>query len=86
MSHRKKIPFIQIAEWIGGNKVALFFTSGRAVEVVLPWVKSAKKVRIVDQGMGLDPGNGKEVSGLMLVRDMKPERVLAPGDRGWVGF
>lgn len=84
MPRRRKIPMIRIVEWIGKNRVALFLSSGRAVEVELPWVKSAAKARIVDGGMGLDPGDGKDVSVCTLVE--MPGRVLTAGSRGWVGY
>jgi hypothetical protein len=61
----KTLPLLRMVEWLGKNEVRLFFATGRGIKVVemfLPWVKSAKGVRIVDRGMGLDPGDGLEVS------------------------
>lgn len=84
MAKRERIPLLRMVQWKGKNRVALFFSSGRAVEVELPWVKSAKKAHIVDDGMGLDPGNGRDVDALRLVA-LPPMRVLLPGDRGWIG-
>ena len=55
-------PRLLIVEWIEKNEVRLFFSSGRVTEMHLPWVKNAKKARIVDGGLGLDPGDGLEVS------------------------
>ena len=55
-------PRLLIVEWIEKNEVRLFFSTGLITEVRLPWVKSAKKARIVDNGLGLDPGDGLEVS------------------------
>ncbi len=78
-----KIPLIRIVEWIKGNEVRLFFSSGKVVEVKLPWVKSARKARIVDDGMGLDPGDGLDVSATLLAT--KRGKVLLPGARGWIG-
>lgn len=79
----RKLPLLRLAEWLGGNRVALFYSSGLAIEVELPWVRSAQKARIVDGGMGLDPGDGKDVGADTLA--MLPGRVLAKSDRGWVG-
>lgn len=70
------MPLIVMAQWLHDNVVRLFFTTGRFVELALP-VKSARRVRIVDKGLGLDPGNGKDMSayGLHKMRG----KVLAPG-------
>ena len=78
-----KIPLIRIVEWLGGNEVCLFFSSGKVLEVKLSWIASAKKARIVDGGMGLDPGDGRDVSASMLAE--MSGRVLLPGKRGWIG-
>lgn len=78
-----KMPLIKIVEWIEKNRVRLFFSSGKVVELKLPWVSSARKARIVDGGMGLDPGDGLDVSAAMLAA--RRGRVLLPGRRGWIG-
>jgi hypothetical protein len=78
-----KITLIRIVEWIKKNEVRLFFSSGKVTEVKLPWVKDARKAHIVDGGMGLDPGNGKDVCADTLV-GLKG-RELLPGRRGFVG-
>ena len=80
---RRKYPLIRIVEWLGRNKVALFFSSGKAVELTLPWVKSAKKAHIVHNGGALDIGNGEDV-GSDTLAEMEGH-VLAPGRRGWIG-
>ena len=59
---KRKYPLlIWLVEWIEKNEVRLFFSSGRIVELKLP-VKSAKRARIVDRGIGLDPGDGLDMS------------------------
>ncbi len=55
----KGLPILSSVEWISGGEVRLCFTSNRIVEVVLPGVKDARKARIIDEGGGLDPGDGK---------------------------
>lgn len=45
------------------NKVRIFFSTGRIVE--LP-VVSAKKAKIVDKGLGLDPGDGLDLCAVAL--------------------
>jgi hypothetical protein len=57
----KRPLLIWIVEWIQKNEVRLFFSSGRIVELKLP-VKSAKNAKIVDRGIGLDPGDGLDMS------------------------
>jgi len=58
----KPYPAIRIVEWIEGNKVRLFFSTGEVKEMKLPSVRSARRARIVDGGLGLDPGDGFELS------------------------
>lgn len=50
-------------EWLGGNKVRLHFvrTPRRVFVAELP-VATAEYARLVDCGMGLDPGDGLEFS------------------------
>lgn len=79
----KKYSLLRTVEWIGGNRVLVTFSSGKVVEIALPWVESAAWARIVDDGAGLDPGNGKDVNSLTLAK--MPGRVLLPGRAGWVG-
>ncbi len=55
-------PRLLIMEWIQKNEVRLFFSTGLVIEMYLPWVKNAKRARIVDNGLGLDPGDGLEIS------------------------
>jgi hypothetical protein len=67
MAKMKTLPLIRMAEWLGGNLVRLFFSNGRSIRVVemnLPgtWMRHAKKMRVVAHGMGLDPGDGLEIS------------------------
>jgi hypothetical protein len=67
-------------EWIEKNEVRLFFSTGLITEQRLPWVKSAKKARIVDNGLGLDPGDGLEVSAPSLAT-RKDARVMCKARR-----
>ena len=58
-------PILWMVEYLLKNKVRLFFSTGRIVEVKLP-VASAKKAKIVDKGLGLDPGNGLDMCAIEL--------------------
>jgi hypothetical protein len=79
----KGLPLIGMVEWIAGNEVRLGFTNGRVVEVKLPGVKDASGARIVDEGGGLDPGDGKgEFAASFLLK--RPGRVLLEGHEGKV--
>lgn len=78
----KTLPLLRIVEWLGKNEVRLFFAIGKSIKIVemrLPWVKSAKRAHIVDYGMGLDPGDGLEVSAWDLW-DM-PGKTIRPRQR-----
>ena len=58
-----------LVEWIEGSEVRLFYSDGLVIERELPDVDTARRVRIVDEGMGIDPGDGKgEMSAFMLAR------------------
>jgi hypothetical protein len=64
----KKMTFVQIVEPLGGADVRLFFSDGTVIERTLPGVKVAKP-RVVDDGLGIDPGDGKgDMSVRMLYR------------------
>jgi len=56
----KSLPSLNLAEWIDKNEVRLFFSNGKVVEVKLP-VRSAKRVRVVERGHALDPGDGLDI-------------------------
>lgn len=60
-SKRKMFPIIRSVEWVKGNCVRLFFATGKIAEVALP-VRSARHAHVVCGGVGLDPGNGHEMS------------------------
>jgi hypothetical protein len=62
-------PFLNVALWVKKNEALLFFSTGKVRLVKLP-VKSARYVRIVDHGLGLDPGNGHDMSAFQL-HDMR---------------
>lgn len=77
MSNRKEVPIILLVEWLRGNKVRLWFTTGRVSIVELP-IKSAKKAHIVFGGVGLDIGNGREYSATTL-HDWPDSEVIQEG-------
>ena len=58
-------PILWMVEWLQKNEVRLFFSTGRIVELKLP-VASAKKVKIIDKGLGLDPGDGMDICAVEL--------------------
>ena len=59
----KSIPLLKLVEWISGSRVRLIFSTGRITEVELPVSSAnARRACIVDMGMGLDPGDGKDMS------------------------
>jgi hypothetical protein len=74
-------PILRMVEWVKGNRVRLFFSTGRVTEVSLP-VKSAKKARVVDYGMGLDPGDGVEFSAPDLY-ERRGVEICAAGRQSW---
>ena len=78
-----KYPLICLLDRLGTNKVRLFFSSGKVVELKLPWVKSAKKAKILYGGGALDIGDGKDV-GSDTLANMRG-RVLLAGRHGWIG-
>lgn len=58
-----------LVEHVRGGEVLLFFGDGVVKHVRLPGVRDARKARVVDRGMGLDPGDGRGEFGLLeLVR------------------
>jgi hypothetical protein len=68
----KKMAFVQMVEPLGGADVRLFFSDGTVVERTLPGVKAARRPRVVDEGLGIDPGDGGgEMSALSLYRGRK---------------
>ncbi len=71
---RKSRPFgfVQIVEVIGKADVRLFFSDGTVIERTLPDVKGKLRPRVVDEGLGIDPGDGGgEMSARSLYRDRK---------------
>lgn len=65
MKRHRTLPLIWMVEWVRGNRVRLFFSTGRIVEVALP-IRSAKRAKIVSKGLGLDPGDGFDLSACRL--------------------
>jgi hypothetical protein len=78
-----KIPMVQVVEWVDGNKIRLFFSSGKISEVRLPDVEDASGVEIVDEGCGIDPGDGVEFSSCHLAQ--MRGKVWVKGKKGFVG-
>ena len=78
-----RIPIIRLVEWLEGNEVRLFFSSGKVVEVELP-IEDASDVHIIDDGGGLDLGDGTEMSSYRLAQ--VKGKIHQPGNRGWVGY
>jgi hypothetical protein len=76
MKKHRHHPILWMIEWLQKNEVRLFFSTGRIVELKL-LVSSAKKAKIVNDGLGLDPGNGLDMCVLELHK--QPGRVWAPG-------
>lgn len=58
-------PTLLLVEWLRGPRVRLFFTGGKISEVDLP-IRSAKNVRIVYGGVGLNLGGHREISAATL--------------------
>lgn len=57
----RTFPIIRSLEWLGANRVRLFFATGKISEVTLP-IRSARNAHVVFGGVGLDPGDGRELS------------------------
>jgi len=73
----KKMAFVQMVEPLGGPDVRLFFSDGTVIERALPGVKVAKP-RVVDDGLGIDPGDGKgDMSARMLRLPCRGRRVYS---------
>jgi hypothetical protein len=60
-----------MVESLGGADVRLFFSDGTVIERTLPGVKVARP-RVIDDGLGIDPGDGK---GDMSTRTLYRRRV-----------
>lgn len=59
----RRIPLIRVVEWIEGSEVRVFFSDGCVREVVLPTEpRYARRAHVVDQGVGLDMGDGRELA------------------------
>lgn len=68
---------IKLVEVIGPTEVRLFFSDGTVIERPIPVKKKLHRVRIVDNGLGIDPGDGAgEFSAQMLSRPCKGRRVF----------
>lgn len=82
-----KTPILaRMVEWIDKNRVRLFFSTGRVVEINLP-VESAKYARIVDQGVGVDPGDGRDLSAYTLYfrksKELRKDRIRSRAVPFW---
>lgn len=73
---RDKGVLVRMVEAIGPAEVRIFFSDGSVVERRLPGVKRVRHVKIVDGGLGIDPGDGKgEVSARVLALPSRGNRV-----------
>jgi hypothetical protein len=71
--------FIRLVEIIGPTEVRLSFSDGTVVERTLPGVKRLRRVRVIDDGLGIDPGDGNgDMSAYMLSQPCKGRRVFRP--------
>lgn len=78
MRHRRHrhYPRIIMVEPLSDGRARLFFSTGRIAEVEVG-TPNANRVRIVYGGVGLDPGDGRELSAVTLHR--RPGKVWARG-------
>jgi hypothetical protein len=68
----KPFGFVQLVEPIGGADVRLFFSDGTVIERTLLGVKVVRNPRVVDEGLGIDPGDGGgEISAWALYQGRK---------------
>jgi hypothetical protein len=74
-------PILTMVEWLGGADVRLFFTNGAVVERALPGVKSARKARVIDEGLGLDPGDGGGDMSALMLYTRRGRKLYQLGDR-----
>ena len=64
MSHRS-LPVILMAEPLSENRVRLFFSTGKIADVIVPG-RAAERAKVVFGGVGLDIGDGREMSAATL--------------------
>jgi hypothetical protein len=75
---KKKGVLIRLAEVIGPTEVRLFFSDGTVVERSIPVKKKLRRVRVIDDGLGIDPGDGKgDLSAYMLHLPCRGRRVYS---------
>jgi hypothetical protein len=75
MKKMKKIPLVKLVQWLGGNRLRLFFDVGERVETREATVVGASKgARVVDHGMGIDPGDGLDRSAYSLYLESRAVR------------
>ena len=70
-----------MVEWLGGADGRLFFINGVVVERSLPGVKSARKARIVDDGLGLNPGDGGGDMSAQMLYTRRGRKLYQLGER-----
>lgn len=76
-SRKRRLPTLVLLEWLGGPDVRLSFADGSVLERALPEVRSAKRARISDAGMGVDPGDGRgEFSATLLCAKRRGVRMV----------
>jgi hypothetical protein len=75
---RQRGVLLRMAEVVGPAEVRLFFSDGLVVERRLPGVKEVGRVRVIDGGLGLDPGDGRgDLSARTLYQPCKGRRVYS---------
>jgi hypothetical protein len=78
----KKIPIVKLVQWLEGNKLRLFFDVGKRIEAREVRVEGAsRRARVVDGGLGIDPGDGFDRSAYSLYEESRAvrKRPLARG-------
>ena len=80
-AYRATVVILTMVEWLGGADVRLFFIDGAVVERALPGVKSARKAHIVDDGLGLSPGDGGGDMSARMLYVRRGRRLYQFGDR-----
>lgn len=67
MKTRTRGVLVKRVEVIGRNEARIFFSDGTVIERAIPGVDRLGEVRVVDSGLGIDPGDGRgEVSAHVL--------------------
>lgn len=78
MRRRSTFPSLYMIEKLSSHRIRLFFATGKVSEVAFP-DHPTEKARIVYGGVGLDLGDGYELSAVTL--HDRPGKVWQPGSR-----